>query len=605
MQIEDVVDKASDELVADATAKATSFVEHEPLVREDGPELKKMQRVAGAKHMHAWDNSLKQCGLGGFKTFVAEDEVAECDINDLPLLLTPEELPPMIVFALDQGPQSYPTNFYMQYVMKMNVFCHYDVSHRLWNDCKDALAECGQWGFVILSIITMNLDFGPFDSCTFFARNQDALKHFVANCDCSHPLFQYFAEDIAKEAKVDIEDGEQWMRDVFDMLPGHPAWARKNQKVGLSRWFGWVDSGKQLLSNWSVRLLVLVWLSIISGYGCLSEHGWMLTYDEQGGSSGAAETTDDTRMSRSNAKVEALRSKCKNSVHLVCSWMADGYNRKRLSAFVALLAPLRKYHGSQNKEVRSADEAEEFFVAQAKGDGLLPLQATLEKLACASGLESLGFDTHFNRKLLGRPDYQADMKEEDEWCEVIINLTFCLVCHRILSLSHYMYSMPGCFLLALSKDASDHQELLRWVKQCHEGWEALLESGCDEMPHWKLVKERHVMTLQLVRRFVRQGLANDFAELDPVQIALARNLVKGFCQTKLIEDGVHCGSEQDQYKSRNGILAPRTLWKNLVHSNIMHQVHRYPEVHIDADSHLEVKNASSELTTKIFYPTAK
>ena len=129
---------------------------------------------------------------GGLKFFQTPEDLRNKPIAELPLLHSPEERPPSIVFALDQGPQSFPTTFFMGYKMKPNTFCHFDPSHRLWNDVKDGLAEGGRWGFISLATIVFNLDFGPFEGSEFFHRGRDALKHFHTNTTVQNPLLTRF-----------------------------------------------------------------------------------------------------------------------------------------------------------------------------------------------------------------------------------------------------------------------------------------------------------------------------------------------------------------------------------------------------------------------------
>lgn len=190
-------------------------------------KLTKVHRVQGMKHMLVWDNALRGIGVAsGFKLFVADRELAQRAIPDLPLSSSPTDRPASIVFALDQGPQSFPTVFYMAYDMKIHTFWHYDGSHRLWNDVKDAMADTGNWGFVCISTIIMNLDYGPWDGSEFYHRAKEAMCHFVTNSSVEHPLFMRFASAIAQDDGLDTGGGvfsAAQLRDIFDSLSDHKA----------------------------------------------------------------------------------------------------------------------------------------------------------------------------------------------------------------------------------------------------------------------------------------------------------------------------------------------------------------------------------------------
>lgn len=238
-------------------------------------KLTRVQRVSGMKHMLAWDNALRGIGVKcGLATFASDPAKAAASIPDLPPIVSCADRPPSITFALDQGPQSFPTVFYMGYSLRLHVFWHYDASHRLWNDVKDSLAETGNWGFVCISTIVMNLDFGPWDGSEFYHRSAEALRHFAVNASVSHPLFARFVADIA--AEDGIGDGallnSSQRQAIFESLASHRSWSRKSLRVALSRWFGWVDSAAAFLETWHVRLLSYLWVCIVSGYGKLIDH---------------------------------------------------------------------------------------------------------------------------------------------------------------------------------------------------------------------------------------------------------------------------------------------------------------------------------------------
>lgn len=589
IQIQDADEKGDGAFIDAAGQRAEAFAENQCLGADDALVLQSARRVAGVKHMRAWDNSLQQAGLLGLVFFQVPPEKAGIAIGDLPFVTDAGQRFPSLTLALDQGPQSFPTNFFLGYYMKLNMFCHFDASHRLWNDVKDSLAECGHWSFICLSIIALNLDYGPWEGSEFFSRGRLSFQHFLTNCGPDHALVRSVATAIAEESGIDrsgLSDAE-FCRRVFDSLSGHEAWQRKSIRVGLSRWFGWQDSATSYLKVWSVRHLTYIWLCIVHGYGKFSEHGWMLCEDLQRPERvGAAEASDATPMSRGNEKNDTMRSKCKNTLHLVTAWLSDFTNHRKMRIFTRVLAPLREFHGQQNSSLGSCSEAQAFFLAQARGAGLTSVTKVLSLLQTPDGLEDLGFRIDFNVKTSGKIASEADLVEENEWLAMVVDLAFAIAKHRVLTCSHYMWSFPGAFCLATSPEPADQLDLLQWMADAWAAWESLHSSPFRATKFWTSIVDRSVFQLQMVRLFFRQALEHEFLEFDPVQRAMALDITAGFCQTKLIEDGVHEGAECERHESRNGEVAPRAVWTKVISSSVMSSVHRYPEVKVDSTMQL-------------------
>lgn len=219
----------------------------------------KIQRVQGTQHIVAWDNALQQVGIiGGIAQFCTPRDTWGLSINDLPLVDAPQGRLPCLVLALDQGPQSFPTSWFLLYHMHLNGFVIFDIYHRFWNDVKDALADCGLWTFVQASVVVMNLDFGPWDGSEFFERAATSLRHFLANATPSHPLFLRFFSQIMQDAGNLEGDVSLAARTaLFESLKDLVAFSRKMKRVCLSRWFGWHDSAKVFLKVLRVGKSVL------------------------------------------------------------------------------------------------------------------------------------------------------------------------------------------------------------------------------------------------------------------------------------------------------------------------------------------------------------
>lgn len=324
--------------------------------------------------------------------------------------------------------------------------------------------------------------------------------------------------------------------------------------------------------------MTYIWVCIISGYGKLIDQD-LLRGSPEAAPQAEASAADAEPMSRSNQRIDAMRGRCRNTLHLAAGWMADSSNREFLQAVVHLFSPLRQWHGSQNQKVRSPDEARAFFIGVAAGEGLKPLELMMQSFQTLSSLEPLGFCISCNlKRMQATKDLEFDLREEASKVQRLIHISLALIKHRVMSMTHYMYSFPGAFVLALSSRPADRQWLLQWVKRQWEAFEGFENSGLRNARFWKLLDSRSVFRLQLCRTFFRQALASNFESFDAIQIRLAADLVDGLCQSKVVEDTVHVVKESERYESRNALSSSKSKWVDPIKGKVLCDIHRYPEV---------------------------
>ena len=140
------------------------------------------------------------------------------------------------------------------------------------------------------------------------------------------------------------------------------------------------------------------------------------------------------------------------------------------------------------------------------GEDLEPFNEILHKLSQSSSCEQFGFRLDFNpNKMSSEVCIEADIRDEEEWAGRLFHFSLALARHRIMSLTHYTYALPGVFILALPEKESDVQWLLKWMKAQWQSWCAFNDSGIADNKSWILVKERSVFQHQMSKRFFRAG----------------------------------------------------------------------------------------------------
>ena len=113
----------------------------------------------------------------------------------------------------------------------------------------------------------MNLDMGPWESQGWWAQTWEACSDYHRDSTSTDPLWQHYLRAILNDIGATDKDMDSaYLQSLWDELPQSPAFTTHGQKVGFTRWFGWVHTFKQILDPaWHRKLVVMVWLGLQLG----------------------------------------------------------------------------------------------------------------------------------------------------------------------------------------------------------------------------------------------------------------------------------------------------------------------------------------------------
>eukprot|EP00971_Amphidinium_carterae_P112323 2224916-Amphidinium_carterae.1 len=114
---------------------------------------RKMHRVATRDFVVALDHVLQVLGLRGLREFMGTETL---DWHPQ------ENLPPFLSLSLDQGSTGPCMQSWARYKAGAHMMVTWDVSHRVHNCIKGALASAGLWSHVVCTSVAFNMPFGPF-----------------------------------------------------------------------------------------------------------------------------------------------------------------------------------------------------------------------------------------------------------------------------------------------------------------------------------------------------------------------------------------------------------------------------------------------------------
>ena len=367
---------------ADWLAQASAFwraaVQDTPA--DSDKKVAKRFRAAAYEWLLAADSMLKA---------VADLHLAAFIITEAIEATVKPEAWPCITFCTDQGSDGWSALWFLQSHLNTNCLVLNDPLHRSWNDCQLALKGSRYWSFILVTSKVFSLDVGPRQDAKWFQEAKEAVQTYVRGVgSASDPLFQELYPKILMDMgmmdSLGVEDMDQY---IFDTIPD--AVAIKNQRVALSRWFGWVDSAKKMIPLWHRRLLIYLYISISQGWVSPGSAAEFINHAVK------AQTSNDTgvnetRTARDLPEFQHMRSKCKNGLHLATSIMVDPDVYYMVKSILELLQPCWAEHGSTSSTLHDVDSSADWYCKQATGEAFTPIRQVAELLNSPSFCEGAG-----------------------------------------------------------------------------------------------------------------------------------------------------------------------------------------------------------------------
>lgn len=114
----------------------------------------------------------------------------------------------------------------------------FDPFHSPWRELDGVMNECGLKSSMLLSSVSHNLEFGPWDGQAFHQALVDAAKELENLCDANDPILSYVWPRICKDRGIDEDDAEA--KDAFITSLSAAEWLQaKGPRVCTSRWGTW------------------------------------------------------------------------------------------------------------------------------------------------------------------------------------------------------------------------------------------------------------------------------------------------------------------------------------------------------------------------------
>lgn len=454
---------------------------------------KKRHRVKVYEWLLSTDKLLQVCTSQGWVQFALPAD---------PVLRGPPSLWPTCTVAVDQGSDGWGALHFLAYKANACVLVLKDMNHRLWNDTWLALQDAGMKPLIVMMMVVINSDHGPWQDAKWMEEAREAAWLYSRQASTECPLFEGFFEGMVGDMKLECRLGEEGLEEeVFNSLG--EAVATKVPKVAGSRWFGVIDALEMYLPIWHRRLLLAVYICL--QLQVFSGSATKVAATLPGETVPEGQDVQKQTTKYDSPELRALRRSCKNTLHLVAVVLSEDGILQVVRGILCLVHPHREFHTKQSLQCRSCDGCSELYLMMAMGAGMKPLVQMVAlinsgRLAEAARLSRAG----------AWPGNAEHMEADDPAIlgeNLLLNrlmvLALMLLKARLRSNAWYEKGFPGRFA-ALYGEPGEAAKLLADMKHAREVDAAMLsqtssmwQGVCRRSPFRILVVQRatHVVSI--------------------------------------------------------------------------------------------------------------
>ena len=416
----------------------------------------------------------------------------------------------VLVLIMDQGSTNWASTWFMQYQLGLALCVLPDPWHRLWNDIRNACAGSGFWGTILAMVIVFNVSYGPWNGEKWFNVITASALELAAVHEDGHwdPIFMHFVSRISSD-KGDpttlLTDAQ--VQELWDGILESKLWLEKGPRVVLTRWCNWLDCMDWFDKSWHERLVAITvsllrlgvvgqgtkpYVNIAAAYGDFEEA-------EADKNTLEAKDFEKGKMKENKERLNRLRDKCKNSLHLCWKLMMNSTVLSRGRIVLECTRGLRLWMGEGIISCHTFEGVQGFYVDCAKGGkALASLCSVFKPLGDLSTLDRFGLHTDMLAGSAKYKDLDLDhpmVLAQGEIMQSAIDFVVSQLLERSRGLSLYFWGYPCRLAALLDADKTVVDACLDDAKYI---WQAWLDVADNTDKHWTAFKKHACFQLPLV-----------------------------------------------------------------------------------------------------------
>ena len=530
---------------------------------EAKPERKR-QRTKAYQWLLAMEAVLQQYTGSGISRYIVHREEERRLPNPMDW--------PWLGVSLDRGPDSWAAKQFAKYFLHVNWEEFPDQSHDNWNDVRGALRETGLWTHVLVMILALNLSHAPYSEGKWHDKLTAAFLEYHTLASARDPIFVWLLPRILSDrGQLHRLCENNIAQEVWDSLPEAWCWHKRGDKVGMSRFFGFVKCSFPYQRIFHTKLLGMIYLGIQEGW--LTKAALMkakkIHLKTKTSSSGCKKTS----MKESNAEVSKLFKGC-NGLQVVTMAKLDPDTYFIQDMVLISVAPLMNWHSTQNKVLRSCSGASEWLIEQTSGEFLKPLCQIFANLWDESCLRDTGFIVNEHSDMVpfsGSQPVDCNhpfMVEQDARAGTMMVFHLNLIGSRIRRFFWALRGWPTQSCLMGHSNAEKRKETIERLKADYNNWKT-----CSEKSDYFRKKGQSVFETAPVEQIVQIMKRHDWKDSPDVQ-AWTIEKYSSLIQTQLVEDGFQ-RERSKETRSATKSFNCATAWHTVIHKKVLNKIHKF------------------------------
>lgn len=378
---------------------------------------REQNRMAALDWMRAIDNQLR-AGVGIRLAHFMPDKqrVSELAASSELTIEAARKYAPVLTIAMDQASCQYASSWFLQFRIGLNVVSTWDpAAHRIWNDVKAAIRDSKLMSTMYATTVIFNYKSGPWASSAWHKAIIECIADMARTLAPNDPLLLRVWPSICRDKGwvLESEVGEDARAEFVSLLCTSKETQSKGEQVALSRWFSWMHKEHAERPEWHTRMLALLFYNIM--HGNLSR-SWQIFQDAArikvpvmaassseapaaGEQHEAREATRTDHMAASAEGVQALRQRCRNTLHVCLELCADIDLHERSKVIGVVCGAFTTEHGNDMRNLRSERAVQQKYTEWALGGWVRAIEKTLGVLTDLGqlGICGLTIDVHQER----------------------------------------------------------------------------------------------------------------------------------------------------------------------------------------------------------------
>ena len=164
----------------------------------------------------------------------------------------------MLTGCIDQGGDGLAASNAMTHKKKLNWFCFMDWSHGACNDLDKGYKQNGNYPFMLLVLVVLNLPHGPEKDEGMRYQQMLECWQYLFNDDMgaeNNVLFQARGPDILQE-RQEVGVCFNSLRELWQAMQSEMANKKKGYRAKLCQFMSWIRRVKEFLSQWHETLFL-------------------------------------------------------------------------------------------------------------------------------------------------------------------------------------------------------------------------------------------------------------------------------------------------------------------------------------------------------------